>query len=192
MGRSFEVMVRGRVSSWVPRWRREFFSRHDTLEFVVSYIPVLQNRSNWLLSTKRPIKIGQWFKMHRPYDKQPDLADSIPTYRQSWWAWWELLQPTWQKSFATDVPLTADWSCIAKGGQNGIFVVVLSVGWWLVGIRDAGAVEFTEFSLAFNEVMWVLGHVRNSLRGTNLKRVRDEDGPTRKGRSKRYMTFCRL
>lgn len=52
--------------------------------------------------------------------------------------------------------MNADWSLLAKGGNNGLYVLVISLGWWAFALRDNTAVAANEeFLTAVNDVMWI-------------------------------------
>ena len=54
--------------------------------------------------------------------------------------------------------VNGDWLNIRKGGSNGVFIVILTLAWWLHasnGVVDADP----EFARALEDVSWVLDHL---------------------------------
>ena len=118
-------------------------------------VPPLQARPNWISSTNRPAVLGTWIKAGRNFDKQPDLANDVKTYALNWSAWWKAINP------ADNNGADRDWSSLAKGGPNGLYVVILSLGWWLFALHSTG--PSADYLKAIEEVQWSLEQVRNSL-----------------------------
>lgn len=116
--------------------------------------PPLQARPNWISSANRPAIIGMWIKAGRSYEKQPDLANAVKTYTMNWSAWWKAINPP------DDDGADRDWSSLAKGGPNGLYVVVLSIGWWLFALRNTG--PSADCLKAIEEVQRSLEQVRSS------------------------------
>ena len=49
------------------------------------------------------------------------------------------------------------WDDIMKGGLNGIFLVLLALSWWGVGIQETCKKnERDEFAIALHQVSWLL------------------------------------
>ena len=84
-----------------------------------------------------------------------------------WRSWWEILQPHWRSvdvwPFSRDVSdSTADWACLLQGGSNGLYLVVVSLGWWVVAaskVIEEKPTEWTQTSEAMVDVDWVLGQL---------------------------------
>ena len=77
-----------------------------------------------------------WFKTGRNFDKQPDLADNMDSYIEEWSKWYRGMQPQWRTDLSRDILANADWSSLAKGGNNRLYVLVLSIGWWIFALRE--------------------------------------------------------
>ena len=109
----------------------------------------------------------------------PDLSDDLPGFSASWWKWWRYLQPSWRTQdpplLSRQVPPNPDWSVTNKGTPNSIFVVILALGWWALGVKYAGihSGDLVEDLLhAVNDTTWVLQQMAVSRLG---KRMRVED-----------------
>jgi hypothetical protein len=116
----------------------------------------------------RPEVVASWLKYGRKLDSPPVLTD-LPAFIKSWWLWWTNLQPDWRKTADGTLlrDVDGDWLSLRKGGNNGFFMIVLTLSWWLRAID--GVVEAEgEISKAFSDVNWVLDHL------LSLKRARDE------------------
>jgi len=91
----------------------------------------------------------------RKYDAMPEV--SIGTFAPTWTEWWVRLQPEWRGEtfpLSTEAPEVSDWSELRKGGPNGIFVVLLSLGWW--GMAMESDEELTSWGDVFMGFRWVL------------------------------------
>ena len=82
----------------------------------------------------RPEAVPWWIKNARRMNKMPPQVDlrSFPAQVREWWA---AIQPSWRIPVTSewpllrDVPEGEDWSCIKKGGPNGLFLVVMCLYW---------------------------------------------------------------
>ena len=74
-----------------------------------------------------------WQKSRRKYTAMPDLSNGLPSFKASWWRWWQNLQPSWRTEeplkLLCEVPQNPDWSALDKGTANGFFVVILALSW---------------------------------------------------------------
>ena len=62
-------------------------------------------------------------------------------------------------SLSRDPPEDAiilDWQDIKKGSQNGLFVLLLSLGWWGLGTSDQGEDMLSWWACTFDDLRWVL------------------------------------
>ncbi|KAI0054924.1 hypothetical protein BV25DRAFT_1764828, partial [Artomyces pyxidatus] len=97
--------------------------------------PDRMDRMHWLDVKKRPAAIGEWIKRHRDYAKMPTIKDASQ-FGASWREWWSSLQPAWRRSSdGDDWPMkrsgdSASWVELAKGGPNGLVLVLIAVVWW--------------------------------------------------------------
>lgn len=94
---------------------------------------------------------------------------------------WRVQDDAWPPS--RDAPPEHHWTKIAHSGPNGLFLLVLSLGWWGKLIAD-GSGDLTEFETALADVLWVLSDIVGSLSNMPAKRahVDEDDTP----HSKRY------
>jgi hypothetical protein len=85
----------------------------------------------------------------------------VTEYGQSWWMWWKTLQPKWRDigegKLSREVPEGEEWSQICRGGANGFFMIVLTLGWWIMA-ADQNTEQRTDenLCLAMEDVEWVL------------------------------------
>jgi len=72
-------------------------------------------------------------------------------------AWWSAAQPSWRDTsewpFAQEDAGEGDWGDLADGGKDGIFLTVVSLGWWVL-TQDAH--EDSKVDEAIEDVTWVI------------------------------------
>ncbi|KDQ54198.1 hypothetical protein JAAARDRAFT_196935 [Jaapia argillacea MUCL 33604] len=102
---------------------------------------------------------------------------SVDAYAETWRAWWCSMQPDWRGGnvgFPMDqgVPSDETWDGIACGRKNGLYIVLMTLAWWIIAIKADGCEPSQDVSFwsALGDVHFVLNHVilRN-------KRRRDEE-----------------
>ncbi|KAI0083031.1 hypothetical protein BDY19DRAFT_871156, partial [Irpex rosettiformis] len=90
---------------------------------------------NRLPTKNRPEEVKYWLGRGRPYAKPPPIADA-KRFGVEWKAWWLGLQPSWRGGKMWPLPQVVaaqddvDWGALRRGGCNGLFLAVLSLGWW--------------------------------------------------------------
>ena len=122
------------------------------------------------LSTfSRPEQVGWWFRNGRcDFNKVPEIL-SLAHYREMWIRWWKSLQPTWRcPDDISECPwplprkLPSDhgmlWEKLLAGGKDGLFVVVMSLSWWILKCPQDGE-EISELEKALVDVSWVLANM---------------------------------
>ena len=115
-----------------------------------------------LPTTNRPEEIGQFIRSSRHYSKAPVLAMSkLRPYAAMWKAWWTALQPRWRDvavwPFSRD-NTDGDWAPLLQGGLNGLYLVVISLGWWIVAawkVYEEKPAEWTQVIAVMEDVDWV-------------------------------------
>lgn len=92
------------------------------------------------MTKPRPQEIAWWFKNHSRLGTPKDLPviQSIQKFEDEWIDWWGINQPMWREAnrwpFLMDDSYTEDWRSwgdLVEGGKYGLFLVVLSLGWWI-------------------------------------------------------------
>ncbi|KAI9067505.1 hypothetical protein FKP32DRAFT_1552446, partial [Trametes sanguinea] len=84
----------------------------------------------------RPIQVRQWIQAKRKYSATPAIS-KLAEYGASCQLWWSDLQPETRgvssdgrhRRPASPLPSEA-WEDLRKGGPNGLFLVLLALGWW--------------------------------------------------------------
>ena len=89
----------------------------------------------------------------------PSLEDS-QAFGTSWKTWWQSMQPAWRgRNLSRNIPSDANWSPLLYGGANGLFLVILSLAWWIRADRSNN-ISDDRIADAIEEVSWVLEHLR--------------------------------
>ena len=106
----------------------------------------------------RPDELGRWFKWGRLYDRKhlPEI-ESVEVFEEQWVAWWSAAQPGWRETESwpfEQVDATGrNWGKLPDGGKDGLFLVVVSLGWW---IHACDPSEDSALDDAIMDVTWVL------------------------------------
>ena len=74
----------------------------------------------------------------------------------------------------------SDWNEIQKGSQNGIFLLILTLGWWAVASCNQGNEEMGKWADALDDLQWVLGfilfqHDKEKDQGESAGQTADKD-----------------
>ena len=124
-----------------------------------------------LSSKGQPDAIHNWLKCHCNLDDMPDVTHFVDDFATQWEEWYMHLQPDWRLdthsedasgsgiSLSQDPPedaIISDWQDIKKGSQNGLFLLLLSLGWWGLGASDQGEDVLSWWACAFDDLRWVL------------------------------------
>lgn len=133
---------------------------------------------------KRPELVHQWLKNGRKYTSAPKILD-VEAFAISWWLWWTALQPGWCKleagTLSKDIPLKGEsWSELSKGGGNGLFMVHLTLGWWM-SAEEGNCADV--FKKALGDFMWVLGDIIDQMKSLDS----ETEEPLKK---KRFGVVC--
>lgn len=120
-----------------------------------------------LSANNQPAPIGVWIHDGRSWDAMPHIGPGIvQDYSTSWWIWWKSMQPSWRaNNLSRDLRGTAgdyNWDNLRKETQNGFFVVILSLGLWLRGLKNNGENGQWPCGDAMRDVEWVLGQMLTS------------------------------
>ena len=109
----------------------------------------------------RPDELGRWFKWGRLYDRKhlPEI-ESVEIFEEQWLEWWSAAQPEWQETeswpFERVDATGHDWGKLPNGGKDGLFLVVVSLGWW---IHARVSSEHSALDDAIVDVTWVLDNL---------------------------------
>ena len=74
--------------------------------------------------------------------------------------WWLAAQPKWRDTsewpLEREEAVGRDWGDLAEGGKDGLFLAVVSLGWWVLA-RDA--CDDSKVDDAIEDVTWVIKHL---------------------------------
>ncbi|KAH9908245.1 uncharacterized protein BXZ73DRAFT_60019, partial [Epithele typhae] len=118
------------AASWwtdlLIHWRR-FEQRMSTLE--------CQGSRRFLSTKGRPEEVKFWISHGRNYTKPPKIAN-LSLFISALTHWWWRLQPECRRvddgywPLSRDIPVGTRWGELQLGGQNGLFMVIMSLLWW--------------------------------------------------------------
>lgn len=120
-----------------------------------------------LPTSPRPNELPVWFKNGRRLGEKsiPQIED-IDTFEETWVAWWLAAQPQWRqtrgRSYERTDTAERDWGHLLDGGKDGIFLAVISLGWW-VQARARYPPMNSKIDTAIADVTWVLDNVVSAL-----------------------------
>lgn len=74
--------------------------------------------------------------------------------------WWLTIQPTtrnqWPPTYGA-LPSDFSFDYFNRGGPNGVFLMVLCLGWWANALTTT--TDTTDYMLVVNDVSWVLSQL---------------------------------
>ena len=111
-----------------------------------------------LSANLRPVEIGNWLKWRSYSTDRIPFISNVDAYRKNWLLWWTDCQPPWRKT--TGWPLSRDqgtnsgWGKLAARGQNGLFIVIMSVAWWGFSLKSADDQRL--FDEVVVDIQWVV------------------------------------
>ena len=114
----------------------------------------------------RPAQLGRWFKIGRRLGHPNNIPEieSVQVFEDEWVNWWVAGQPGWRDTsswpFAQEDALGCDWGDLPNGGKDGLFLVLVSLGWW-VHARDPS--EGSKVDEAIADVAWVIKNLVSAL-----------------------------
>ena len=86
----------------------------------------------------------------------PDI-DNIEDFEEQWVEWWSVCQPEWRDTdcwpFPQEDTVGCDWGDLPDGGKDGLFLVMVSLGWWIYA-RDPA--EDSRVDDIISDVTWVI------------------------------------
>ena len=88
------------------------------------------------------------------------LSSLSRVLRTKWVAWWAACQPEWRSTsswpFAQEDAAGLDWGDLPNSGKDGLFVVLVSLGWWVCA-RDPSKDSKVEEAIV--DVAWVISNL---------------------------------
>ena len=118
-------------------------------------------------------------KEGRDYEKLPELADHA-VFATQWKTWWASLQPSVRRVEGSHTALTriaptdrAEWDTLWRGGQCGLFLVIMGLAWWLYAADESGD-GLRDVHDAIDDVHWVCTTAMEAY-SVNVKRSASDD-----------------
>ena len=98
--------------------------------------------------------------------------DQLHIFQEAWINWWITLQPESRQGseLLQDVELEEAWNKLCKGGPNGFFTLVASLGWWC-----ASATSSEDKKRSGEMVLDVLWVVNQMIQGLQKKKRKAEE-----------------
>jgi len=90
-----------------------------------------------------------------------------------WISWWTALQPEWRIAydwpFPQHVSVDDSWDNLLIGGKDGLFIVIMSLGWWCIeDAKSEGDGRASQLKAAISDVSWVLSHLVSAFSADEL------------------------
>ncbi|OJT05534.1 hypothetical protein TRAPUB_3650 [Trametes pubescens] len=110
----------------------------------------------------RPLQIRQWVQKHRRYDSLPSISQ-VAQYGASCQLWWSTLQPS-ARAKMSDGKLSRKrlgedvWMPLRQGGCNGLFLVLISIAWWIGAAGDDTQDLRAALDMA-DDLVWVFSQI---------------------------------
>lgn len=149
----------------------------------------LLNEFQRISAKARPEEVAWWIKRAKQASSVPKV--NVAEFATEWRSWWEAMQPVWrhvdgESSLSRNVPSTEDWDALARGGSNGLFLIIMALSWWLQGFTSTEPTD--DFWSAVNDVVWVLEAITYSLPSPTAEKKRlGEELIPEEPKSKRYV-----
>ena len=118
----------------------------------------------------------------------PKIA-SIKDFEDQWVQWWTAAQPEWRSTESWPFPkgeVEGEWGRLLSGGKDGLFLVVMSLGWW-AHARDP--TEDSVFVAAIGDVSWVMQQLITSLSARAIAPTSPPDAPVTPSQQRRQRTY---
>lgn len=120
----------------------------------------LLTQAQGLGTVSRPKEVAEWMKWGRKLNKPPAITD-ISQFSQSWWGWWQGLQPAWRLRDSSNRPLISSmvgdhWGGLVRPGKNGLLLVLLTLAWWKNVCTE---LTLFEWEAAVADVSWVVSQM---------------------------------
>ena len=111
---------------------------------------------------QRPGEVDAW--LNDTTGLHPVVSDGA-TYAESWKLWWIECQPQDRAAASWPFPrepLSAtQWGRLTNGGKYGLFLLVMSLSWWVGSLDPASS--SSELAAAMSDLEWVLHQLTNTL-----------------------------
>jgi len=125
-----------------------------------------------------------WIKRHLRKKHEPVVV--IPdNYGSHFTAWWNNIQPQWRLqpdgSYSTACPADENWSALRKGGSSGLYLVVVSLSWWIAAVTQSGG--DSAVWILVDDFIWVLQQIYNKYwiypKGKRVQKEAQSEQPKR-------------
>ena len=128
-------------------------------KFLSIVLLTIPQASDKLPTQHHPQEVGWWFHIGRRLygRKNIPVISSIDEFEAQWIQWWSGAQPKgrdvgrWPFSQGET---TGDWGKLLSGGKDGLFLIVMSLGWWAHAVRKLDLSHLC-FSLNFYSPMFL-------------------------------------
>ena len=111
-----------------------------------------------LPSCNRPTEVGQFQKWARKFSRGDNV--NAKEFGAAVIKWWITIQPTTRKQWPPTynaLPDDFSFDYFNRGGPNGVFLVILCLGWWANAL--SADTDITDYALVLYDVSWVLGQL---------------------------------
>lgn len=115
-----------------------------------------------MTTQSRPDEVAWWFQIGRRsfIRKKFPSIDDPDAYGKQWVEWWKNVQPGWRDvEDWPNQPAGAnekDWGCLPSGGKDGLFIVMVSLGWWILAQAPSKNQLLID---SIDDVTWVVNNL---------------------------------
>jgi len=115
-----------------------------------------------------PAEVRSWVSKKRR--GTPEIK-KLDVFQMAWLAWYNALLPEWNrdanfKAMRRSSPAllkNETWSSFSVRGNSGVYLLIVSLSWWLTESQHQYATQRASCVLAINELNWVLQQLTGSL-----------------------------
>lgn len=131
------------------------------LSVFLNYVLMLPQCPLRLPTESRPTELSTWMKGRSFSADRLPFVPNTGAFGRSWVTWWTACQPAWRRNEGWPLPKargsSTTWGKLAARGQNGMFIVVMSIALWAASLTptdDRGV-----FDEAVDDIRWVFDQI---------------------------------
>ncbi|ESK81780.1 hypothetical protein Moror_5370 [Moniliophthora roreri MCA 2997] len=149
---AFGILTTGEALVQQLVWQH-ILHQYFTLQGIYSFVNPDKYR---LPANLQPNKFSQWFKEGRK-PAFPSNIQSLGKFIESFWEWWNTLNPDWQERIEGRRMLRArngEWKELRYSGQNGLILLMVGLRWWFM--LEGKKRRSDNWNEMAQDILWVL------------------------------------